>query len=144
MICTFFGHHDCPDTVKPLLMQAIRDRIEAGTRLFYVGTHGRFDALALSCLRSMKRECPEIGYAVVLAYFPHDPNVYLPGETLLPDGIERVPERYAVDYRNRWMVERADAVIAFVSRPFGGAAKYLNRAKRKGAAVVNLADDGIG
>ena len=140
MICVFFGHHDCPDSVKPRLTQAIRDQIGNGARLFYVGTHGRFDALALSCLRSLKREFPEIGYAIVLAYLSPLPGACQPEETIFPEGIEKVPKRFAVDYRNRWMLDRADAVIAFVSRPVGGAAKHVKRAERKGVAVVNLAN----
>lgn len=140
MVCVFFGHHDCPDSVKPRLMQAIRERIGDGARLFYVGTHGKFDALVLSCLRSLGREFPEIGYAVVLAYLSQVPSACQPGETLFPEGIEKVPKRFAVDYRNRWMLDRADAVIAFVSRPFGGAAKQLKRAERKGVPVFNLAN----
>ena len=86
MICVFFGHHDCPDSVKPHLMQTIRERIEDGARLFYVGTHGKFDALALSCLRSLESEYPEIGYAVVLAYLSPVPSSCKPEETLFPEG----------------------------------------------------------
>ena len=140
MNCIFFGHHDCPDSVKPHFLAAIRKQIENGTTCFYVGTHGNFDAMALSCLRTLKRDYPTIRYAVVLAYFPSDPNAYLPGETIYPDGTESVPRRFAVDFRNRWMIGRADTVISYRTRPFGGTAKYVGKAKKKGVCVVNLAD----
>lgn len=36
--CTFFGHHDCPDSVKPKLKNEIIDLIEErNVECFYVG-----------------------------------------------------------------------------------------------------------
>ena len=140
MTCVFFGHRDCPDSVKPRLLDAIRKQIEGGATRFYVGTNGRFDAMALACLRVLKREYPEIRYAAVLSRFPSDPTAFPPDETILSDGIEIVPPRFVIDYRNRWMIARADVVIAYRSRSFGGTAKNVGRAERKGVLVVNLSD----
>lgn len=44
----FFGHHDCPDSVKPLIRQRILEIYEKDPNTeFYVGNQGRFDALVL-------------------------------------------------------------------------------------------------
>ena len=59
MVCTFFGHHDCSNTNEPRLLEAIKNQIKQGTTQFYVGTHGNFDRMALSCLRSLKQKYPE-------------------------------------------------------------------------------------
>ena len=123
-----------------MLFETIKNQIKKGTTQFYVGTHGNFDAMVLSCLRSLKQEYSEIRYAIVLAYLPDDAGIYLPDETIFPEGIERVPKRYAIDYRNRWM-DNADTVIAYVARSYGGAAKYMARAINRGRKVINLADD---
>lgn len=49
--CTFFGHRDCPDTIKEKLREALTDLIEHhGVNLFYVGNQGNFDAIARSVL----------------------------------------------------------------------------------------------
>ena len=140
MVCTFIGHHNCPDSIKSDLLNAIENRIALGTELFYVGTHGNFDAMALSCLRSLKREHPSVRYAVVLAYLPANQNVFLPGETVFPEGIENVPRRFVIHYRNRWMIERADTVICYWSRLWGGTAKGVQTAKKTKATVINLFD----
>lgn len=46
--CCFFGHHDCPDAVKPLIRQKIVEIYEKHPdTVFYIGNQGRFDALVL-------------------------------------------------------------------------------------------------
>ena len=140
MNSVFFGHRDCPDSLRPRLLEIIKAQIKRGVLRFYVGNHGNFDRMALSCLRELKRIYPEISYAVVLAYLPTNPTVYQPNETVLPEEIESVPRRYAIDFRNRWMINHADLVVAYVTRSFGGAAKYVKKAENKGATIINLAN----
>ncbi len=44
MICTFFGHRECPEEIYPKLYDAIETLIrQKGVRCFYVGNQGRFD-----------------------------------------------------------------------------------------------------
>ena len=39
--CTFFGHHDCPETVQPALEAALIELIELkDINQFYVGNQG--------------------------------------------------------------------------------------------------------
>ena len=85
MICTFFGHRDCPDSLKPEIFEKIKEQINEGTTEFYVGNNGNFDALTLSCLRELKKDYPIINYTVVLAYIPAKFDIYFPNETLLPE-----------------------------------------------------------
>ena len=53
--------------------------------------------------------------------------------------IEDKPKRYAITYRNKYMVEAADYVVAYVSHGWGGAYATYNYAKRKGKNIFNLA-----
>lgn len=138
MICTFFGHHDCPASIKLKLYEAIKTQIEQGTTKFYVGNNGTFDALVLSCLRELKQKYEEIDYAVVLAYIPSKNAFYLPNETVFPEKIELVPKRFAIDYRNRWMTECANVIIAYIDHFWGRAAKYVKIAKNKGVKIINI------
>ena len=65
--CTFFGHRDCPETIKPKLRSTIIDLIENhNVDMFYVGNQGQFDAMVRSALKKLKQEYPHIDYAVVL------------------------------------------------------------------------------
>ena len=137
--CTFFGHRDCPELVKPALQAAIEHLICCcAVDRFYVGNHGKFDRMVLATLRMLAEDYPWIRYEVVLAYIPQR-NQLLDGTyTVLPEGIEQVPKRFAIDFRNRWMLERADYVIAAIDHPWGGAAKYVQRAERIGKEVIHL------
>ena len=139
MICTFFGHRDTPDTVRPLLREVLLDLIEHhGINQFYVGNQGNFDAMALRLLKGFEKPY-SITYDVVLAYLPRKTDPFFETYyTILPEGIESVPRRFAIDYRNKWMVEHSDIVITYVERPFGGAAKFKALAEKKNKVVIEL------
>lgn len=140
--CTFFGHRDCPETIKPKIHAAVVDLIENhGVTMFYVGNQGNFDRLVRSVLKEVITAYPGVGYAVVLAYMPSDksPN-FLENfsDTILPEGIEKVPKRYAIPWRNKWMVTHADYVVTYVARPYGGAARSHELAKKMHKIMYSL------
>lgn len=138
MTCTFFGHRDCPDTVYPKLQSCIEHLIIAqNVDRFYVGHQGRFDTLALKALRELKWQYSEISYHVVLAYLPQKQLAYDPEETIYPEGLETVPPRFAIERRNRWMVDHSDFVVAALHRDFGGAAIAVQYAKTRGKVVID-------
>ena len=140
MICTFFGHRDVPPETKAALRQVMTDLIEQqGVNRFYVGNQGNFDAMARSLLAEFAQS-HGIRYEVVLAYLPKQgKGLSTSDHTILPEGIETVPPRFAIEYRNKWMLGRSDIVVAYVTRPFGGAAKFRDLAGRKGKTVIDLA-----
>ncbi len=135
--CTFFGHRDCPDTVQSSLRTIITDLSQNhGVTMFYVGNQGQFDAMARRLLKEL--ECT---YAVVLAYLPGNQNGYDDfSDTMLPEGIEAVPPRFAISWRNRWMLDQSDYVVVYVTHNWGGAAKYAEMAKKKGKQVLHVQD----
>ncbi|MBP3411014.1 MAG: hypothetical protein J6M10_08475 [Clostridia bacterium] len=137
--CTFFGHRDCPDSLRPSLQQAIvRLIVEEGVDTFYVGHQGKFDRLALAALQQVATQYPHIRYTVVLAYLPTRRDAsWQSTDTLVPDGIENVPKRFAISYRNRWLVEHANVVIAYALYR-GGAMQFVELAQKKGKRIVWL------
>ena len=139
MICTFFGHRDTPPEIKPLLREVLLDLIQhQGVKQFYVGNQGNFDAMALRLLKEFEKPY-SITYDVVLAYLPKKTEPFFEAYyTILPEGIETVPPRFAIEYRNKWMIEHSDIVVTYVTRNFGGAAKFKKIAKRKEKTVVEL------
>lgn len=138
MVCAFFGHRDAPSDLRDKLRETVAKLIEEkNVTEFYMGNNGNFDRMALSVLKELREMYPQINYYVVYAYLPQkDGEDY--EHTLYPEGIETVPKRFAIDYRNRWIVGQADVVIAYVRRSFGGAAKFVDMAERQGREVVNL------
>ena len=70
MICTFFGHSETPETIKPTLKAAIIELMEKdNVTEFYVGNHGNFDRMAISILSELAKT-QSIRFYVVLAYQP--------------------------------------------------------------------------
>ena len=140
MVCTFFGHRDTPEEVNELLKPALIDLIENnGVTDFYVGYNGRFDTMVFKVLKELYILYP-ISYSVVLPYIPTQKKYPsdVTGCSLLPDGIEAVPKRFAISYRNKWMLEQSQFVITYVSHSFGGAAQFRELALRKGKTVIDL------
>lgn len=135
MNCTFFGHSDAPQEIKGSLKETITSLIEKrGVDCFYVGNHGDFDRMALSVLKELSGIYPQLDYYVVYAYLPKDGEDFL--HTLFPEGIEAVPKRFAINFRNKWMIEHSDIVITFVRRSFGGAAKFKSLAEKQGKEII--------
>lgn len=143
LICTFFGHSDTPKEIEPTLMSTLIDLIENKNVLkFYIGNHGSFDYMVRHCLRQLK-EIYQIDYAVVLAYLPcskYDLEQTSSTHTIIPYGIETVPRKFAINYRNKWMIEQSDYVVAYVKYTTGGAARFKEFAERKKKIVINIAD----
>ena len=140
LACTFFGHRDCPASVRCRLHQVLTELIERrGVTVFYVGNQGRFDAMAYAVLNELKATHPEVICRIVLAYMPRKPADGGP-DTLLPAGLENVPKRFAIDRRNRWMIEQADFVLTYVTHPWGGAAKFAAIAQKRGRTICPLGE----
>lgn len=144
MTCSFFGHKDAPSNIYPTLVETINELItNHEINSFLVGNQGSFDSMVLRALRQLKQEHPHISYNVVLAYMPIEKQEYDPyafGETMIPEGLETVHPRYAISWRNKWMVNESEYVVAYVKHSWGGAAKYLELAQKKNKTIVNIAE----
>ena len=138
--CTFFGHRDCPSSIKGKLHEEIERLIcNHGVETFYVGTQGSFDRMAYVALVELRQRYRYIKVYRVLAYMPRLSDIAqdrsVLDDTILPEGIEKVHPRYAIVSRNNWMIDRSDYVIAYVARTFGGAYQAVERAKKKGKII---------
>ena len=141
--CTFFGHRDCPSSIKGKLHKEIERLIcNHGVDTFYVGTQGSFDRMAYAALVELRQRYRYIKVYRVLAYMPklsdiaQDRSVL--DDTILPEGIENAHPRYAIIKRNNWMIHRSDYMIAYVTHTFGGAYQAVERAKKKGKTIIAI------
>ena len=140
--CTFLGHRDCPNSIKMKLRDTLIDLIENhAVDMFYVGQQGAFDAMVRSVLKELVSVYPHINYAVVMERLPpkqdeFDTRDY--SDTMLPEGIETVHPRFAISWRNKWMLKRADFVVSYITHSWGGAAQFADMAKRQKKTVINL------
>lgn len=144
MTCCFFGHRDTTEEIMPRLEAEIRKLTDLiGVNDFLVGSQGNFDSMALSVLRKLKREHPEISYKIVLAYLLRPKNGYAafaPSESIYPEGLESVPLRFAISKRNDWMLRQSDIVICYVRHHPGCSSHFVEKAIRQNKKIINLAE----
>ena len=139
--CTFFGHRDCPSSVRPELSKVLTNLIENyAVDIFYVGQQGNFDALVQSVLKELLTAYPHIRYAVVLDRMPPKQSESVPdhADTLLPEGIETIHPRFAISWRNKWMLNQSDYVVTYIAHSWGGAAKFAELAARQKKRIINI------
>ena len=140
MTVTFFGHRSAPSSVTHLLRKTLIDLIEKkNANAFFVGNEGNFDKSVQTVLKELSLRYPHIRYTILLAYMPKKKTHFNQlANTALPDGIEAIPPRYAISFRNRFMILHSDTVITYVTHSVGGACKYKEMALRKNKYVINL------
>lgn len=134
---TFCGHRELyrEDEVRSWLEESVRQAIAAGAGQFLLGGYGAFDRMAAKVVWDMKQTHPEIQSYLVLPYLDKKVDAAGYDGTIYPP-LESVPKRYAITHRNRWMVDEADMVIAYVTHDWGGAAATLAYAVRRGKTTL--------
>lgn len=143
MYCCFIGHsiiYDM-DNVKGQLHSIVQELIQSGVTTFYNGGKGQFDALGARAVYDLKKSYGHIKNVLVSPY----PNVdkyaaQLFDEVIYP-GLEKYPRKFAIVYRNRFMVDNSDYAIAYVTHGWGGAAQTLEYAMKKGLHIINATDN---
>ena len=147
MIITFFGHANYSE--KDEHRQLILDYLETvscnSNVEFYLGGYGKFDSFALSCAKEFQTVHTEAKIYFITPYIsPSYEKTHLKNNAAIYDGIiyppiESTHPKYAISHRNKWMIEQADVVIAFVKRQNGGAFSAFRRAKGLKKNYFNVA-----
>lgn len=139
MVCTFFGHKDTPKETEPTLRSTLIDLIEnKNVTVFYVGNNGNFDTMVRRQLEDLSQTYP-IAYSVVLSYLPTEKNKYDNlTNTIYPEGLETVPKRVAISWRNKWMIQQSDVVVTYVTHNFSGAWQFKIVAEQMRKRVIEL------
>lgn len=120
-----------------MLRETVEKLIDQGVDTFYVGNQGQFDSMVYSCLKQLRKDHPHIRICVVLAYLPTGKaeDEDLP-DTMYPE-IEGHP-KFAIERRNRWMLQSSDYCICYINHTWGGANKFARLAKRCCTEVINI------
>ncbi len=148
MTVTFCGHSDFykTDEYEKCVMDYLEKNIGNKAAEIYLGGYGNFDDFAYHCCKKYKETHSNISLVFVTPYLNESYNKnHLDlqkkkyDDVIYPD-IENKPKRVAILYRNKYMVEKADFVIAYVKHDFGGAYTTYKYAKKKEKPIFNLAD----
>lgn len=146
MIVTFFGHADFCDGGKyeEKVLRILESEIGEREAEIYLGGYGFFDSFAFDCAKKYKGKNPKVQLTFVTPYLTesyqknhlqYKQKIY---DKIVYPEIENVPLKYAISYRNKYMVEKADVVIAYVNKSWGGAYMAYKYAKRRKKKIFNL------
>lgn len=148
MIVTFCGHarFSKSEEYEKKILAFLEEKIGDQPADMYLGGYGSFDSFAYDCCKKYKETHPSVSLVFVTPYMTIDyqknhlnyQNARY--DSILYPEIEDKPKRYAITYRNKYMVEKADYVVAYVSHDWGGAYTAYKHAKRNGKAILNLAN----
>ena len=139
MIITFCGHSQYTETkqdeekIISFLSQTVGDRPAE----LFLGGYGSFDAFALKCGKKYQKTHPNTKLIFVTPYISANvrKDVY---DGIIYPSLEKSPPKFAISHRNKWMVEQADFVIAYIDHSWGGAYQTYKHAKRKSKPLLNL------
>lgn len=145
MIITFCGHSDfCATQEYEEQMRSFFEETVGDQRAaLYLGGYGGFDQFAYRCGKEYQKSHPNVELVFVTPYL--DERHHLSDHAQHYDAIvypelEQVPPRFAIVHRNRWMVGRADWVVAYVTRQFGGAYQTYRYSKQKKKNIYLLSE----
>lgn len=144
--CCFAGHNETyGDEVKQKIKEIAIELIEEESVVeFWVGNYGGFDRCAASAIGEVKKTYPHIKLVLVLPYLTKAVSDYKEeyyekyDEIVIADMPEKTPARLRIIKANEYMVDNCDFMICNVEHSWGGAAKNVEYAKRKGRRMWNL------
>ena len=113
----------------------------------YLGGYGGFDNFAYDCCKKFKETHNNIPLIFVTPYLTveyqkdhlnHQKTRY---DVIIYPEIENKPPRYAITYRNKYMVEKADFVVAYMTHDWSGAYKTYQYANLKKKPIFNISGE---
>jgi len=142
--CFFIGHREADERLLPILTAAIERLItEEQVLFFYVGRYGGFDRIAATAIKHLKLHHPDITLMLVLPYHPGERIIETPygfDGTYYPEGLEKVPRRYAIVKANEIMAKQSDWLISYVRHGASNSRRILEYAQKQGTACININD----
>ena len=142
-ICSFCGHRDANNSLRTQIKKAITDIIvNEGITTFYSGGMGKFDGMCESVVRELKRAHPLKLYLIapyMTQRINRDGEYYMElyDDIIIPD-LGEVHYKRAITKRNKWVVEKSDVLLCYVTRSSGGAYQTLQYAQKLSKSIRKL------
>ena len=136
---TFIGHKECYGVRAEDVQYEIEKLIGSGVTDFLNGGMGGFDWMCARLVYELKKDYPQIRNYLVIPYLTF--NIIEPkyfDATIYPEGFEKYHFKAAIPARNRYLVDNSAYAVCYVKHGWGGAAKTLERAQKKGLTIINL------
>ena len=139
MNCTFFGHRDATEEVKPKLREIILNLLKSGrVERFFVGNNGNFDLYVQNILQELKENGVGVHFDIVLSSIGEKAVSDNQNETIFPEELANAIPRFAISKRNDWLIKNSSILIAYVKYSFSNSGKLIEKAQKRGLEVINL------
>ena len=146
MIVTFCGHSEYTESAEDeqKILSLLSDKIGDRPAELYLGGYGSFDTFALKCGSKYRQTHQNTKLIFVTPYMTVDcQKNHLAQErdrydAIIYPALERIPPKFAILHRNKWMVEKADLVISYITHGWGGAYQTYRHAQRKNKPIFNI------
>lgn len=146
MVVAFCGHAQFSKTAEyeQKILSFLEEKVADRPAHFCLVGYGDFDSFAYDCCKKYKVNHPNVLLIFITPYMTleyqqnhlrYQKKRY--DEIIYPE-IEDKPLKFAIVYRNKWMIEQADYVICGISHDWGGAYKTYQHAKRKNKPIFNV------
>lgn len=145
LTCALTGHRALPQNFNVnALYDALEERIRAGCDRFLCGMARGFDLTALKCLADL-REKYKITLVACIPYRGQVRSMQQEERALYCSLLDFCNEKIVLHEayvngcfleRNRYMVDRADVLLAYCTQEEGGTAYTIAYAKKRGVDVV--------
>lgn len=149
MVCCVIGHRDvlATEELEQKVKNTFTELIRRGVTMFLLGSRGKFNSLALSCLRELKKDfCDVFKIVYVRAeylYIDDDYKQYLLNiydDTYAPECVEKA-NRAVYVARNRHMIDKSDICVFFYNdnaQEKSGTRKAYLYALKTTKEIINL------
>ncbi|MBR2336379.1 MAG: hypothetical protein IKA61_00325 [Clostridia bacterium] len=143
MIVSFFGHASFSESSIDMqtVLNVLEKELQGQDVDFYVGNYGDFDSFSLRVARAYQQLHANSSVVFVMPYLNNvrcndfakkcDCSIY-------PE-IEKVPLKFAIIERNKWVVQNSDLLI-FYYKTIGKTRDIYEYAISKNKRVINLAE----
>lgn len=151
MIVAFCGHSKYIENAQDeeRIFEILKENVNEASVEFFLGDYGDFDSFAYRCAKKYKEThknarlifiTPYITLAYQKNHLSYQKQRF--DDIIYPE-LENVVPRFAISHRNRWIAQKADLMIAYVTHKHGGAYDMFRYAKGKNKKVFNIAPQGI-
>lgn len=149
MIIAFFGHAKfrIKEEYERRILAFLEETVACRDADIYLGSYGNFDDFAYECCKKYKKTHPRVTLVLITPYMTveyqknHLEYQKTRYDLIIYPEIEDKPLKYAISYRNKWMIDKADYIVFGVEHDWGGAYKAYKYAKGKRKALFNVMND---
>jgi len=147
-VIAFCGHSNYVETYEDerKIIEFIERAVGDSPCDFFLGEYGAFDEFCYKTAVKFKEMHQNVRLMFITPYVDeaylrkHTVENQKQFDSIIYPEIEKAPLRYAISYRNRWIVKQADVIIAYVKNKFGGAYSMYKYAKQKNKVIYNIAE----